>query len=179
MQDKIQLMDKQAMARAIARIAHEIVERNQGVADVALIGIMRRGVPIAQRIADNIESFEGKRVPVGILDIALYRDDLSTFPQPLTKPSAIGFPVQDKHIVMVDDVLFTGRTARAAMDGIIAMGRPNSIQFAVLIDRGHRELPIKADYVGKNVPTSKREAVEVRFFESGDNAEEIVLQELD
>ena len=163
---KAQIMDENAMNRALSRIAHEIIEKNKGVDNVVLIGIKRRGVPLAQRLAEKIKEFEGEKVPVGILDITLYRDDLSTLAEyPVVNSSNVPFDINGKIVVMVDDVLYTGRTARAAMDAIIDMGRPKALQFAVLVDRGHRELPIRADYVGKNVPTSKSEVVHVQDME--------------
>jgi pyrimidine operon attenuation protein/uracil phosphoribosyltransferase len=152
------LMDEKAMARAITRIAHEILERNKGVEGLALIGIQRRGVPLAKRIAEAIEAVEGAKVPAGILDITLYRDDLTLLSDhPILKGSDIPFAIEGKKLVLVDDVLFTGRTVRAALDALVELGRASQIQLAVLIDRGHRELPIRADYVGKNVPTSLAE----------------------
>jgi pyrimidine operon attenuation protein/uracil phosphoribosyltransferase len=169
--EKAQIMDETALNRALSRIAHEIIERNKGISDVALIGIQRRGVPLARRLADKIREFEEQDVQVGILDITLYRDDLSTLSeQPIVNGTDISFDITGKIVVMVDDVLYTGRTARAAMDALIDVGRPTSIQFAVLVDRGHRELPIRADYVGKNVPTSRNEIVHVHVSEiDGDN----------
>ena len=171
MKEKAQIMDEAAMNRALSRVAHEIIEKNKGIDDVILVGIQRRGVPLAQRLSEKIKDFENHLVPVGILDITLYRDDLSTLSeQPVVNGTDISFPITGKIVIMVDDVLFTGRTARAAMDALIDLGRPTIIQFAVLIDRGHRELPIRADYVGKNVPTSKDEIVNVHVKEiDGDN----------
>ncbi len=166
LREKAAIMDETAMDRALSRIAHEIIEKNKGTQNVALIGIQRRGVPLAQRLADKINQFEGVEIPVGILDITLYRDDLSVLAEhPIIHSTNIPFDVNNKVIVMVDDVLYTGRTARAAMDAIIDVGRPKAIQFAVLIDRGHRELPIRADFVGKNLPTSKNEIVDVHVIE--------------
>ncbi len=166
MTEKALLMDRIAMERAIVRIAHEIVERNKGVADLALIGIQRRGVPLAQRIADRIGSIEGHRPQTGYLDITFYRDDLSMLAEhPVVNGTSIAFPMNGMRIVLVDDVLYTGRTARAAIDALFDMGRPSGIQLAVLIDRGHRELPIRADYTGKNVPTSSSELVHVSVEE--------------
>jgi len=166
MAEKAQIMDEDAMNRAISRIAHEIIERNKGISDVVLIGIQRRGVPLANRLVNKIKDFENQEVKVGILDITLYRDDLSTLSEhPVINGTDIPFDITGKVVIMVDDVLYTGRTARAAMDALIDVGRPVSIQFAVLIDRGHRELPIRADYVGKNVPTSKNEIVHVQVKE--------------
>lgn len=159
---KADILDAQGIERALTRIAHEIIERNRGVQDVRLIGIQRRGVPLARRLAEIIERVEGVRVPVGVLDITLYRDDLSLLSeQPVINSTDVPFVVSGKALVMVDDVLFTGRTARAAMDALCDMGRARSVQLAVLIDRGHRELPIRADYVGKNVPTARNELVSV------------------
>lgn len=163
---KAQIMDETAMARAMSRIAHEIIEKNQGVDDVCLIGIQRRGVALAKEIVQKINQVEGKTVPNGILDITLYRDDLSLLSEhPTINGSDIGFSINGKTLVLVDDVLYTGRTVRAAIDALMDMGRPAAIQLAVLIDRGHRELPIRADYVGKNVPTSSSEVVHVETLE--------------
>ena len=179
MKEKAKIMDSQAMERAITRIAHEIIEKNKGVSGVALIGIQRRGVPLANRLADCIEKVEGRKVPVGVLDITFYRDDLSLVNEhPILNGTDIPFRITDLSIVLVDDVLFTGRTTRAAMDALMDSGRPKSIQLAVLVDRGHRELPIRADFVGKNVPTSRNELVSVRIapFESPD---EVMLMDMD
>ena len=166
MNEKALLMDKVAMDRALVRIAHEIIERNKGIADVALIGIQRRGVPLSNRIADHIARIEGNRPETGFLDITFYRDDLSMLSEhPLVNGTSIHFPVNGKKVVLVDDVLYTGRTARAAIEALFDMGRPSGIQLAVLVDRGHRELPIRADYTGKNVPTSKTELVHVSVEE--------------
>ncbi len=171
MEEKAQIMDETAMNRALSRIAHEIIEKNKGIGDVLLIGIQRRGVPLAQRLSAKIKAFEDQEVPVGILDITLYRDDLSTLSEhPVINGTDIPFDINGKVVVMVDDVLFTGRTARAAMDALIDLGRPTVIQLAVLMDRGHRELPIRADYVGKNLPTSRSEIVHVLVDEiDGEN----------
>ncbi len=164
--EKAQIMDEAGINRVLSRIAHEIIEKNKGIQNVALIGIQRRGVPLAQRLARKICEFEGINVPVGILDITLYRDDLSTLAEhPVINRTDIPFDINGKIVVMVDDVLFTGRTARAAMDALIDLGRPKAIQLAVLVDRGHRELPIRADYVGKNLPTSRNEIVNVQVME--------------
>jgi pyrimidine operon attenuation protein/uracil phosphoribosyltransferase len=158
------LMDKAAIRRALMRIAHEIVERNHGVEGVSLIGIRRRGVPLAQRIASNLEEIEGRKPPVGILDIGLYRDDWAQRPfSPVDATSLEPSMIMAQLVILVDDVLFTGRTVRAALDAVSDFGRPKAIQLAVLIDRGHRELPIRADYVGKNVPTAKDEQVHVQL----------------
>lgn len=155
------IMDGAAKSRSITRISHEIMERNSDQSDkLCIVGIKRRGVYIAADIAENIKKFYGLDVPVGELDITLYRDDLSSSEtQPVVSDTKIDFPVKDKIIILVDDVIFTGRTARAAMEAVLALGRPAKIQLAVLIDRGHRELPIRGDYVGKNVPTSKKERI--------------------
>lgn len=171
LREKAQIMDENAMNRAVIRMAHEIIEYNKGVENLYLIGIQRRGVPLAKRIAKAIEDIESKLPTVGILDITLYRDDLSELAQhPVLHATSIPFAVTGVKIVMVDDVLYTGRTARAGMDAIIDLGRPKSIQLAVLIDRGHRELPIRADYVGKNVPTSAEEVIKVKVTEiDGEN----------
>lgn len=171
-------MDVDDVSRATVRIAHEIVEANKGVKDLVLVGIRRRGVPLANRIARAIAEFERTEVPVGILDITLYRDDLQLVAkQPILRKTDIPFGVDDKLVVLVDDVLYTGRTIRAAMDEIIDFGRPKAIRLAVLIDRGHRELPIRADYVGKNVPTSKREIVSVKLVEE-DGEDSVTVEEL-
>lgn len=164
--DKAEIMDESGIMRAVTRIAHEIIEKNKGVKDVILIGIQRRGVPLARLIASKINEVEGKEVPVGILDITFYRDDLSMLSEhPVINGTEINFPVTGKIIVLVDDVIYTGRTARSAIDAVMDIGRPKMIQLAILIDRGHRELPIRADYVGKNVPTSKTEVVNVKLFD--------------
>lgn len=163
---KAQLMDEAAMNRALMRISHEIAEKNKGVENVVLVGIKRRGEPIAKRICENIAKIEDADVPCGSVDISFYRDDLSHVSElPVLKKSDFGFDVNDKDVVLIDDVLYTGRTARAAIEAVFSAGRPKTIQFAVLVDRGHRELPIRADYVGKNVPTSHAELIEVRLPE--------------
>ena len=175
---KTSIMDADGIRRALIRIAHEITEKNRGVENVALVGIRTRGVPLAARIAEEIQKIENVEVPVGSLDITLYRDDLTTMGyNPVIHGTEIDFDVTGKHIVLVDDVLYTGRTIRAALDAIIDMGRPNSIQLAVLIDRGHRELPIRADDAGKNVPTSRRETSEVALQEEG-KEDEVILGEI-
>jgi len=162
------VMDADRMARSLTRIAHEIVERNRGVEDLALIGIRARGVPIAERLAAEIETIAGVRVLTGALDITLYRDDLrrhAVGPQPVIRRTDVPFSIDDRLILLVDDVLYTGRTIRAAFDALIDFGRPRAIQLVALIDRGHRELPIRADYVGKNIPTSRQQSVQVRLSE--------------
>ena len=177
--DKTILMDSDGIRRALTRIAHEIVERNKGTEEVMLVGIRTRGVPLSERIADEIEKIEGKRPPVGILDITLYRDDLSTLSyQPIVHPTQMPVDINNKTMILVDDVLYTGRTIRAALDALIDMGRPHIIQLAVLIDRGHRELPIRADYVGKNVPTAAHETVSV-LLNGIDEDEKVVLREVE
>ena len=173
--EKTVLMDADGVRRVITRIAHEIVERNKGVENIMLVGIRTRGVPLAERVADEIEKIEKVRPPVGVLDITLYRDDLSTMAyQPVVRPTEMPVDIGGRTIILVDDVLFTGRTIRSALDALIDMGRPRSIQLAVLVDRGHRELPIRADYVGKNVPTAAREIVSVLLSEL-DGEEKVVL----
>lgn len=175
--DKTVLMDSEGIRRALTRISHEIVEKNKGVDNIILVGIRTRGVPIAERLADSIECIEGKKPPVGVLDITLYRDDLSTLSyQPIVHPTELPIDITGKTVVLVDDVLYTGRTIRAALDAIIDMGRPKSIQLAVLIDRGHRELPIRADFVGKNVPTSSHEVVGVQLNVT-DGSEQVIIRE--
>ncbi len=177
MKFKAQIMDEQAIQRASTRIAHEVIERNKGIEDVVLVGIKTRGVPFAKRLSDKIESIEKAKVSMGVLDITLYRDDLSKIGEnPVLNSTDIQVSINDKVVVLVDDVLFTGRTVRAAMDAIMDIGRPRSIQLAVLIDRGHRELPIRADFVGKNVPTSKDEVVSVHFEEI-DNINDVTINE--
>jgi pyrimidine operon attenuation protein/uracil phosphoribosyltransferase len=174
---KATLMAEDQIRRAVKRISHEIVERNQGVDDIVVVGIRRRGVPLAQRIAAYIEQIEGQSVPVGALDITLYRDDFQTLTRfPQVGKTEINVDITDRIIVLVDDVLSTGRTVRAALDELIDFGRPRQIQLAVLVDRGHREFPIKADYVGKNVPTSETELVEVHLKEI-DEEDEVILAE--
>lgn len=171
-------MDQEDIRRALFRIAHEIIERNQGTENVALVGIRRRGVPLAARLREIIREIEGCDVPLGILDITLYRDDLTTrLAQPLVRSTEVPFPLRGRKVVLVDDVLYTGRTVRAALDALIDLGRPQAIQLAVLVDRGHRELPIRADYVGKNVPTSRRENVNVSLTEI-DGEDAVVIESL-
>jgi len=167
MEVKSVLLDDKAIKRTLTRISHEIIEKNKGVDNLVLVGIKSRGVPLADRIASLIELFEGKKVQVGSVDITLYRDDLTTLgEQPTVNSKEIGIDVIGKKIILVDDVLYTGRTVRAAIDAIIDVGRPEMIQLAVLVDRGHRELPIRADYVGKNIPTSKKEIIPVHLEET-------------
>ncbi len=177
---KAEIMDADGIRRAVTRIAHEIVERNQGTEGVVLIGIRRRGLPLAQRIASAIEVFEGARIPTGAVDITLYRDDLqlrTISQQPIVRPTEIPFGMDGKVVVLVDDVLYTGRTVRAALDELVDYGRPSAIQLAVLVDRGHRELPIRADFVGKNVPTARGEAVQVKLAEE-DGVDSVVIEEI-
>jgi pyrimidine operon attenuation protein/uracil phosphoribosyltransferase len=171
-------MDADRMSRSLTRIAHEIVERNRGIGELSLVGIRERGVPLARRIAAELNRISNTDVPTGALDITLYRDDLmrqAVGPQPLVRSTDIPFDIDNRVILLVDDVLYTGRTIRAALDALIDFGRPRAIQLVVLIDRGHRELPIKADYVGKNVPTSRRESIQVRLQEV-DGHDEVVIQ---
>jgi pyrimidine operon attenuation protein / uracil phosphoribosyltransferase len=175
--EKAKIMDKEAINKALTRIAHEIIEHNKDVSNLAIVGIRNRGEHLARRIAHLIEQKQDKKVAFGILDITLYRDDLTALSaQPIVHETQIAFDVTEKHIVLVDDVLYTGRTIRCALDEIIDFGRPKSIQLAVLIDRGHRELPIRPDYVGKNIPTSENEIVEVKL-EEFDKKDEVVLAE--
>jgi len=172
------VMDADRIGRTLTRIAHEIVERNKGTDDLALVGVRTRGVPIARRIARTLREITGHEVPTGSLDITLYRDDLmrhAVGPQPLVRRTDIQFSIDDRKILLVDDVLYTGRTTRAALDALIDYGRPKAIQLIVLVDRGHRELPIKADYVGKNLPTAPEESVQVRLIEV-DGEDEVVLE---
>ena len=166
MKEKATLMDDKAIVRAITRISHEIIEKNKGIEDVVLVGIKTRGVPIADRIGKKIQQIEGASVNTGEVDITLYRDDLKKIDvDPVINGSNVQFSIDDKIVILVDDVLYTGRTVRSALDAIIDIGRPKAIQLAVLVDRGHRELPIRADYVGKNVPTSKGEIKSVKLSE--------------
>ena len=174
-----QVMDADRMGRALTRISHEILERNRGTSELALVGIRTRGVPLARRIARSLLEINHEQVPTGALDITLYRDDLMRQPlgpQPVVHRTEIPFSIDDRRILLVDDVLYTGRTIRAALDALIDFGRPRAIQLIVLIDRGHRELPIKADYVGKNLPTSLKESVQVRLQET-DGEDEVLLTE--
>lgn len=160
---KAKIMDQAAMERALARIAHEIIENNADCSEICLVGIQRRGVPLAERIAANIRKFSDLSVKVGKLDITLYRDDLSEMSEPTVHGTHIDFPVTGQAVVLVDDVIFTGRTVRAALDALMKLGRPAKVQLAVLVDRGHRELPIRGDYIGKNIPTSHREIIQVNI----------------
>ncbi len=177
-QNRSFIMDEAAMQRAITRIAFEIIEKNKGIEDLALIGIQRRGVIMANMLKQKLEELEGQEVPMGILDITFYRDDLSLrSDMPVINSTSIDFMIIDKKIVLVDDVLFTGRTARAAMEAVMELGRARKIELAVMVDRGHRELPIRADYVGKNIPTSRSEVVHVCFNEL-DGCNEVSLEKL-
>ena len=171
-------MDGDGIRRALTRIAHEIIERNKGTDDLVLVGIHTRGVPLAQRLSKKIQDIEGMAVPVGTLDISLYRDDLSAVgEQPVVNQTSIPEDIEGKKVVLVDDVLYTGRTVRAALDALVDQGRPEVIQLAILVDRGHRELPIRADFVGKNVPTSKQEVVAVRLSEVDHEERVVILEE--
>jgi pyrimidine operon attenuation protein/uracil phosphoribosyltransferase len=176
--EKAQVLDDGALDRALTRIAHEILERNDGAKDLAFVGLRTRGVTLAQRLAAKIARIDGATLPVGTLDITLYRDDLDLRGAPVIRGTDIPFSIKNKTVVLVDDVLFTGRTVRAALDALIDLGRPRSIQLATLIDRGHRELPIRPDYVGKNLPTSRRESVAVRLKEH-DGEDRVVIEEPD
>jgi pyrimidine operon attenuation protein/uracil phosphoribosyltransferase len=173
------VMDGDRVSRSITRIAHEILERNRGVEDIALVGIRARGVPIAERLARELAGLTGVRVPTGALDITLYRDDLmghAAGTQPVVRRTEIPFSLDDRLILLVDDVLYTGRTIRAALDALIDFGRPRAIQLVALVDRGHRELPIRADYVGRNIPTSRQQSVQVRLTET-DGRDEVEVEE--
>ena len=173
------VMDKSRVARTIARIAHEVVERNRQLDEIALVGVRTRGVPIARRISQAVTEIAGVTIPVGTLDITLYRDDLMRLtvgPQPLVRTTDIPFSIDDRRILLVDDVLYTGRTVRAALDALIDFGRPSTIQLVVLVDRGHRELPIKADFVGKNVPTAREEKISLQLVEAGAARDEVLLK---
>ncbi|MFA5144863.1 MAG: bifunctional pyr operon transcriptional regulator/uracil phosphoribosyltransferase PyrR [Candidatus Omnitrophota bacterium] len=177
MREKAKILDKEAISRALMRIAHEVMEKNKGIKDLCLIGMRTRGAYLAKRLGGCIEKIDQATVPVGILDITLYRDDLTLIAaQPIVHKTEIDFDITDKNVVLVDDVLYTGRTVRAALDALIDFGRPKSIQLAVLVDRGHRELPIRADYVGKNIPTAQNETVEVQL-EEVDGRDEVVIVE--
>ncbi|MEW6101594.1 MAG: bifunctional pyr operon transcriptional regulator/uracil phosphoribosyltransferase PyrR [Candidatus Omnitrophota bacterium] len=177
MKEKAKILDKDAVTRTLMRIAHEILEKNKGTEQLCLIGIRNRGAYLAKRLAQCIEKIEGEPVAVGILDITLYRDDLTlASSSPVVHKTEIDFDIEDKNVVLVDDVLYTGRTVRSAMDALMDLGRPKSIQLAVLVDRGHRELPIRADFAGKNIPTAQNETVEVRLEET-DGKDEVVIVE--
>ena len=170
-----QLMDEEDIRRIVQRLSHEILEKNKGTKDLVIIGIQRRGVNLAGRISKMMDEIEGKALPTGILDITLYRDDLTQVAQqPIVRSTNIPFSIEGKKVILVDDVLFTGRTVRAAIDVLLDFGRPQKIELAVLVDRGHRELPIKADYVGKNIPTSSEEMVEVKVREL-DGRDEVLI----
>lgn len=169
-----QVMNAEDISRALARVSHEILERNRGTQDLVLVGIHTRGVILARRLAQNILRFEGSHTPVAELDISLYRDDLQQRSRPLVRPTSFPVDIRDRKVVLVDDVLYTGRTIRAAMDALNDFGRPRQVQLAILLDRGHRELPIRADYVGKNVPTSLDEQVKVRLTEV-DGVDEVAI----
>lgn len=175
---KAEIWNAEEIRRGLVRISHEIIESNRGTKNLVLVGIRRLGVPLAERIAKIIEEIEGVKVPLGTLDITLYRDDLSHggYQQPVVQPTSLPFAIDDKVIVLVDDVLYTGRTVRAALDALIDYGRPKAIRLAVLLDRGHRELPIRADFVGKNVPTSHRENVKVQLMEE-DGVDKVLIVE--
>ncbi|MCT8139758.1 bifunctional pyr operon transcriptional regulator/uracil phosphoribosyltransferase PyrR [Anaerobacillus sp. CMMVII] len=173
------ILDEQAVRRALTRIAHEIIERNKGIEDCVLVGIKTRGIYIANRLAERIEEIEGTKITVGEVDITLYRDDLSHKTEnmePLLKGTSVPVDINDKKVILVDDVLYTGRTVRAALDAIMDIGRPSQIQLAVLIDRGHRELPIRPDYIGKNVPTSKTEMIVAKLKEV-DQLDEVTIEQ--
>jgi len=175
--EKGQLMSSSEIERTLVRLAHEIIEKNNGISDLGLVGVRRRGVPIAQRLANIVQRIEKGPVPVGTLDITLYRDDLSTLgPKPVVQKTDMGFSIVGKNIILVDDVLYTGRTARAAMDALFQHGRPRLVQLCVLIDRGHRELPIEATYIGRKVQTTSKEIIEVKLREV-DDAEKVMLME--
>ncbi len=180
MSQKAVVLDDQAIRRALTRIAHEIIEHNKGIENCVIVGIKTRGIYLAKRLAEKIEQIEGKSIPVGEVDITLYRDDLSKKTEdhePLVKGSNLPVDITNQKVILVDDVLFTGRTVRAGMDALIDMGRPAQIQLAVLVDRGHRELPIRADFVGKNIPTSSSEKIEVELHEV-DGADQVTIHEL-
>lgn len=178
LREKGRLMSASEIERTLVRLAHEIAEKNEGTANIGLVGIKRRGVPLAQRLAALLEKIEKRPVDTGVLDISFYRDDLSTSgPRPTVNPSPIGFDVNGRDVILLDDVLYTGRTVRAALDALFDQGRPRSVQLLVLIDRGHRELPIEATYTGRSVPTSSREIVEVKLHEV-DGQDQVLLVEL-
>ncbi|MDD5669119.1 MAG: bifunctional pyr operon transcriptional regulator/uracil phosphoribosyltransferase PyrR [Candidatus Omnitrophica bacterium] len=177
MKEKTKILDKESINRILNRMAHEILEKNKGTGELCIIGIRTHGAFLASRMGTRIKLIENKEVPVGILDITLYRDDLTLISsQPVVHKTEIDFDITGKHVILVDDVLYTGRTVRAALDALVDFGRPTTIQLAVLIDRGHRELPIRPDYVGKNIPTAQQETIEVRMEES-EGIDEVVIIE--
>ncbi len=176
LRQKALIMTSDKISRSLRRIAHEIIEKNAGTTDLVLVGIRSRGVPLAARLAAYISRIEGESVPVGVLDITLYRDDIEEDQKPSENKSDIPFSIENKRVVLVDDVLYTGRSVRAALDALLDYGRPSEVQLAVLIDRGHREIPIRADYVGKNVPTSKSEVVSVKVLEL-DGVDQATIEE--
>jgi pyrimidine operon attenuation protein/uracil phosphoribosyltransferase len=176
LREKAQVLDEAGLDRALTRIAHEILERNGGATDVTFVGLRTRGIPLARRLAAKIAQIDGATLPVGTLDITLYRDDLDMRGVPVIRGTDIPFSIKNRVVILVDDVLFTGRTIRAALDALIDLGRPRSIQLAIMVDRGHRELPIRPDYVGKNLPTSRRESVSVRLKEH-DGEDRVVIEE--
>jgi pyrimidine operon attenuation protein / uracil phosphoribosyltransferase len=176
LREKAQVLDDVALDRALTRISHEILEKNGGAKELAFVGLRTRGVTLAQRLAAKITAIDGTSVPVGTLDITLYRDDLDMRGAPVIRGTDIPFSIKNKTVVLVDDVLYTGRTIRAALDALIDLGRPGMIQLAILVDRGHRELPIRPDFIGKNLPTSKRESVAVRLREH-DGEDRVVIEE--
>jgi pyrimidine operon attenuation protein/uracil phosphoribosyltransferase len=179
LETKKELIDEDGIRRALTRISHEIIEKNEGLEDVVVIGIRTRGVPLAGRITANLKQIEGIEVPNGSLDITLYRDDLTTIAnQPIVHKTEIPFDITDKKVILADDVLYTGRTVRAALDALMDLGRPKSIQLAILVDRGHRELPIRPDFIGKNIPTSQEEVIEVKLAEV-DDEDAVLLKEQD
>jgi pyrimidine operon attenuation protein/uracil phosphoribosyltransferase len=176
LREKAQVLDETALDRALTRIAHEILERNGGAKDLTFVGLRTRGVTLAQRLTAKIAAIDGTTLPVGTLDITLYRDDLDMRGAPVIRGTDIPFSIKNKTVILIDDVLFTGRTIRAALDALIDLGRPKMIQLGILVDRGHRELPIRPDYIGKNLPTSKRESVAVRLREH-DGEDRVVIEE--
>jgi pyrimidine operon attenuation protein/uracil phosphoribosyltransferase len=176
LREKAQVLDATALDRALTRIAHEILEKNGGAKNLTFVGLRTRGVTLAQRLMAKITAIDGASPPVGTLDITLYRDDLGMRGAPVIRGTDIPFSIRDKTVILVDDVLFTGRTIRAALDALIDLGRPQMIQLAILVDRGHRELPIRPDYIGKNLPTSRRESVAVRLMEH-DGEDRVVIEE--
>ena len=176
LREKAQVLDADALDRALTRVAHEIIERNSGSNDLAFVGVQTRGISLARRLAVKVSQIDGVELPVGTLDITVYRDDLDAHSGPIVRSSDIPFSIKDKTVILVDDVLFTGRTIRAALDALVDLGRPKMVQLAILIDRGHRELPIRPDYVGKNLPTSRREQVAVHLQEH-DGEDQVVILE--